>query len=113
MENTAILKQLKIKTGTLNRNVKDYRSYANERDKQQERLEKLKAESDDSGKIRQNEEALAETIAMLPHSKSRIQTSSDELEALVGSAPSDISEAEEIMNANKALTDAKEFLSFI
>ena len=33
MESTATLKQIKIKTGSLNRYVKDYKAYAKEGDK--------------------------------------------------------------------------------
>jgi len=33
------LKQIKIKTGSLNRNVKDYQSYVKEKAKQEEKLE--------------------------------------------------------------------------
>ena len=61
------LKQIKIKTGSLNRNVKDYQSYVKEKVKQEEALEKLKFSCDDEGKIRQAMDVIADTIQMLPN----------------------------------------------
>ena len=74
MESKALAKQIKIKTGGLNRYIKDYNSYNKEKDTQTARVEALKAENADEGKIRQNEEALAETIQMLPGCKAKVQT---------------------------------------
>ena len=113
MESTANLKQIKIKTGVLNRNVKDYRAYQKESEKQTEKLEVLKQTSDDAGKIRQNEEALAETIAMLPNCKSRIDIALDDLEATISSVSGEDLESEEMKNAEKAIADANEFKATI
>ena len=52
MESTGAIKQVKIKTGTLNRSVKDYNSYVKEIAQNEAKLAKLKETSDDEGKIR-------------------------------------------------------------
>ncbi len=112
MESTATLKKIKIKTGVLTRNVKEYKGYNTEVFKLTEKLEALKLESDDAGKIRQTEEVLAESMAMLPNCKSRIQASIDDLEAnMVGIEGQE--ETEEVVSAEKALAEAKAFLETI
>ena len=112
MESTATLKKIKIKTGVVTRNVKEYKGYNNEVSKLTEKLEVLKAESEDAGKIRQTEEVLAESMAMLPNCKSRIQASIDDLEAnMVGTEG--LEESEEFINAEKAISEAKAFLEMI
>lgn len=68
------MKKIKIKTGTLNRCVKDYKSYEKEVQQTTARLETLKKDCDDEGKVRQQEVVLAETVAMLPNCKSKIIT---------------------------------------
>jgi chromosome segregation ATPase len=110
MESAAALKKLKIKTGALTRNVKEYKGYNSEVHKQTIKLEALKQETDDAGKIRQNEEVLAESMAMLPHCKSRIQDSINDLEANMVEGQD---ETEEVKNAMLALQEAKAFLETI
>ena len=61
-EQKEVLRQLKIKSGALKRCTKEYTSYQDEKLKLEEKLEALKAEEGtEEGKIRQAEEALAET----------------------------------------------------
>lgn len=62
MENKAVLRQLKIKTGSLKRNNKDYTSYAQEQAQLEEKLEKKKAEGVSAGDITRVENELAETL---------------------------------------------------
>lgn len=84
MENKAVIRQIKIKTGSLKRNNKDYTSYAQEQAQQQEKVEKRKAEGASPGDIVRAENELAETMQMLPNSKTRIENSLDELQSLMG-----------------------------
>lgn len=65
----------------MNRIVKDYKYYQAEVEKQTAKVEKFKADGEDEGKIRQYEESLAETIAMLPNCKAKIQPARDDLQA--------------------------------
>lgn len=67
MDTKTAIKQLKIKTGALKRNMKDYQSYAKENILLLEKLEKLKADEAEEGLIRRAEEGVAETMQMLPN----------------------------------------------
>ena len=68
METKAVLRQIKIKTGSLKRNTKDYTSYAQEQAQLEEKVEKLKASGASPGDVTRAENELAETIQMLPNS---------------------------------------------
>jgi tubulin-specific chaperone A len=83
MESKAVLRHLKIKTGSLKRNTKDYTSYATEIAQLKEKVEKLKAENVDESKITSTEREVADTLQMLPNSKTRIENALEELQGLM------------------------------
>jgi tubulin-specific chaperone A len=62
MEQAAVVRQLKIKTGSLKRNTKDYTSYDQERAQIATKVENLKAQGVDESNIKQAEQELAETL---------------------------------------------------
>src|SRR5450830_80842 len=109
------LKQLKIKTGSLNRNVKDYLSYVKEKVKQEEALEKLKLDCDDEGKIRQGMDVIADTIQMLPNCQGRINGSVEDLKAIMedNAGSEAIIASEEWAAAQACMAAALAFLEYI
>ena len=80
------LRQLKIKTGICTRSVKDHQSYKKEKTQLEEKIEKLKAEGTEEGVLNRYEQDLADTIAMLPKLKSKIEEGVDGLEGTIGEA---------------------------
>ena len=90
VENTqqaaAAVKQLGIKTGVVNRIVKDHVSYKKEKTQLEEKIEKLKSENAEEGQIKRYEADLADTIAMLPSLKTKIEDAISGLEEVMGQA---------------------------
>lgn len=90
VENTqqaaATIRQLKIKTGSVTRIVKDHVSYKKEQTQLEEKIEKLKSESAEEGQIKRYEQDLADTIAMMPSLKTKIEDAITALEEVMGQA---------------------------
>eukprot|EP00351_Strombidinopsis_sp_SopsisLIS2011_P000935 CAMPEP_0116870306 /NCGR_PEP_ID=MMETSP0463-20121206/181_1 /TAXON_ID=181622 /ORGANISM="Strombidinopsis sp, Strain SopsisLIS2011" /LENGTH=113 /DNA_ID=CAMNT_0004506645 /DNA_START=35 /DNA_END=373 /DNA_ORIENTATION=+ len=111
-------RQLKIKTGSLVRNQKDYISYAKEKVQLEEKLEKLKQEEGvDESKIKYAETELAETAQMLPNCKTRVEGAIEALEAYMSTISEDAEaepnkkamESEDWTKAENAVKDVKEW----
>jgi tubulin-specific chaperone A len=66
-------RELKIKTGALKRLHKEYLYYIAERDKQNERINKMIEENADPYDIRKQREVLDDTIQMIPDSQRRME----------------------------------------
>lgn len=108
-------KQIKIRTGACNRTVKDYKYYVAESEKEHAKLEQMKAQEEDEGKVRQYEEAYAQTVAMLPQCKVKIPQAKDELQALVEQVAEDDEwrQSEDYQKAVAAVADAQQFYDTI
>ena len=76
------MRQLKIKTGTVNRCVKDYKSYQKEENQLNEKLQKMIEEGKDEYDIKKMQEQVTETSETLATCKPRIQNAIDDLENL-------------------------------
>lgn len=111
-ETKAALKQVKIKTGVVTRGQKEYSSYQKEANQLQAKLDQFKAEDADEGKIRQANDALAETLQMLPICKQKLVDGVAGLEAVM-TPVEELQEAEEVVAANAAISAAQEFLKTI
>ena len=99
MEKT-LLREVKIKTGVLKRNHKDYHSYKEEAKKQEAKIADMRDKGADEYDIKKQEEGLTETMNMLPDCKSRIQKALDDLQALY----EDIGENEEFKATEECST---------
>lgn len=77
------VRQLKIKTGSLKRNMKDFTSYQNEEKALREKLEKMKDEGKDEYDIKKMQEQIQETFETLVTCKPRIEASIDDLENVI------------------------------
>ena len=77
-----VARQLKIKTGTLKRNFKDYGSYKKEKETLEAKVETLKAtEGTEEGVISRAESEVAETAAVLSGCWGRIDAALQDLKA--------------------------------
>ena len=65
-QNAQALRQLKIKTGSVKRMLKDHMSYKKEQTKLEEKIEKMKADETEEGVIKRYEQELADTVALIP-----------------------------------------------
>ena len=83
---TQIVRQLKIKTGSVNRIVKDHMSYKKEKTQLEEKIEKMKADGTEEGVIKRYEQDLADTIAVIPSLKTKIEDAIAALEEVTGAA---------------------------
>ena len=83
---TQTVRQLKIKTGVCTRSVKDHQSYKKEKTQLEEKIEKLKTEGTEEGVLKRYEQDLADTIAMLPSLKTKIEDAVSALEEVQGTA---------------------------
>ena len=115
---TQTLRQLKIKTGSVSRIVKDHISYKKEKTQLEEKIDKLKADGAEEGMIKRVEQDLADTIAMLPSLKTKIEEAIDALEEVTGTAEENGLATEEFKEANQewgkageALKEAKEYIN--
>ena len=59
--------------------MKDHQSYKTEKTQLEEKIEKLRAEGTEEGVLKRYEQDLADTIAMLPKLKSKIEEGVDGL----------------------------------
>jgi tubulin-specific chaperone A len=73
------LKNLKIKTGSCKRLLADLRVYTKEEEQQNDKIAKMKAANADPYDLKQQENVLAETMAMIPDTKNRLNTAYGEL----------------------------------
>ena len=80
------MRQLKIKTGSLNRIVKDHQSYRTEKTQLEAKIEELKANDTEEGVIKRYEQELADTIAMIPSIKTKIEEALAALEEVIETA---------------------------
>ena len=80
------LKQLKVKTGSLKRNVKDIEYAEKELVKEQKRLADFEAENDDD-KVRQQKKVLDESNQMLPISIQRLKATFEDVSQFSAELP--------------------------
>ncbi|XP_057675676.1 tubulin-specific chaperone A [Corythoichthys intestinalis] len=98
------IRQIKIKTGVLKRLIKEEASYRTEANKQEEKIEQLKAEAADNFLIKQHTASLQETIMMIPDSRRRMTVARADLQQLL-EAEEELSESAEYQEA-KSLLDS-------
>jgi len=110
MTDTATIKrQLKIKTGSVNRLFKEQKSYRDEAVKQQIKLDKCIADNADSWEARNARTMMEESNKMITHSAQSLGLAAGELKDLVVSAEK-IPEANQDQDFLDALLKAKDAL---
>lgn len=83
MADKGSVRQLKIKSGTLRRNMKDYTSYRKEEGILQEKLAKFIEEGKDEHDVKKMQEQIDETVEVISQCKPRIESSIDDLENMM------------------------------
>ena len=112
------VRQLKIKTGTLNRCVKDYKSYKKEETQLNEKLQQMVLDGKDEYDVKKMQEQVSETSETLATCKPRIQNALDDLENLRatydelpdGEAKQALMETAEWTASETAIAEGKAFL---
>lgn len=96
---------LRIKTGVVERLIKEEDSYQKEYENQLKRIEKVKQESpDDDWNIRKQKEVLEETVKMIPDVQQRLSKAIEELNDLVVAHEEELAGTEELSKAKQALS---------
>ena len=120
MADKAKVRQLKIKTGSLRRNMKDYTSYKKEEAQLQAKVEKMKDEGKDEYDIKKMQEQVQETTETLLQCKPRIENAIDDLENLIATYEEDqgemlniLKETTEWQQAEATIAEAKAFVDTI
>ena len=121
MADKAQVRQLKIKTGVLKRNIKDHNSYKTEEGKLQEKLAAWITEGKDEYDIKKLQEQVTETAETLATCKPRIEAAIDDLENVLatfeelpdGEPKTLLKEAPEWSQAEAAIAEAKAFVDAI
>jgi len=104
-DNAALHRQLKIKTGVVQRLWKEYNLYQHEAEDQQRKLDKLIAGDGEEWYIKNGHKMLEEAQKMIPNSRDRLAQSVMDLRELVVSArgeeafkeDADFKKAEEVL----------------
>ncbi|GAA6009092.1 hypothetical protein JCM11491_005744 [Sporobolomyces phaffii] len=99
-------RQLSIKTGVVNRLVKEVESYKQEAQQTQVIADKMQANGDDEYEVKQARRIHADSLQMIPDSEKRLAKAISELEELVACAEDDVVASEEYSKAQVALRKA-------
>ncbi|GAA5969914.1 hypothetical protein JCM3765_000367 [Sporobolomyces pararoseus] len=105
MSNAA--RQLSIKTGVVNRLVKEVESYEQEAEQTKAIAAKMEADGEDEYEVKQAKKVHADSLQMIPDSEKRLAKAIEELKELVASAEDDVAATEEYKKAASALKSAK------
>ncbi|GAA5880882.1 hypothetical protein JCM16303_005160 [Sporobolomyces ruberrimus] len=100
-------RQLSIKTGVVNRLVKEVASYRQEADATKARADRMEENGEDEHEVKQARRVHADSLQMIPDSEKRLARAVEDLEELVASAEDDVTTTEEYQKAESALKAAK------
>ncbi|KAM0791048.1 hypothetical protein ACM66B_004343 [Microbotryomycetes sp. NB124-2] len=100
-------RQLTIKTGVVNRLVKEVQSYKQEAAQQQNKVEKMEHNKEDEYEIKQQRRVHQDSLQMIPDSEKRLQKALAELEDLVDDASEALKGTDELSLAQQALERAR------
>ncbi|PLW08837.1 hypothetical protein PCANC_00230 [Puccinia coronata f. sp. avenae] len=96
---------LKIKTGVVERLIKEEDSYRKEYDNQLKRIDKVQKDTpEDDWNIRKQKEVLDETVKMIPDVKQRLSRAVEELKDLVSAHEAELAGTQELAKAEQVLS---------
>eukprot|EP00741_Cyanophora_paradoxa_P006396 tig00001001_g6200.t1 len=106
-------KTLKLKVGIAKRTFKEMQGYEKEREKQQAKIDRMKADNLDPADIKKQEEVLSETLAMIPDVRKRLEAAMKEVQQLMKDAESDenLMASEEYKAGQEIIVEALPMLS--
>lgn len=102
----ASIRELKIKTGIVKRMTKEKAAYIKEVEVERERLVKMKDTGKDEYELKRQEEVIAESLSMIPHTHKKLLTAYSDLKEALDAAQH-LSESEEYLAAQGVLKDAQ------
>ncbi|GFR52504.1 hypothetical protein Agub_g15079 [Astrephomene gubernaculifera] len=105
-----LAKQCKVKTNSVKRLHKELGYYEKERDKEQARVDKMKAEGADASDLKQAENVLQESAMMIPQTRQRLEAALAELQSFVAENEADIADTEELQQAKETLAEVEKLL---
>ncbi|GAA5975592.1 hypothetical protein JCM21900_004795 [Sporobolomyces salmonicolor] len=104
---SSTLRQLTIKTGVVNRLVKEVSMYKEEAAMLKVRADAMEARGDDEYEVRQQRKVHADSVQMIPDSEKRLAKAISELEELLANAGDEIRATDEYKKAEQAFKAAK------
>ncbi|PNW71940.1 hypothetical protein CHLRE_16g670800v5 [Chlamydomonas reinhardtii] len=106
MSSTAeLIKQCKVKTASVKRLHKEFLYYEKERDREQARVDKMKADNADASDLKQAENVLQESAMMIPQTRQRLEAAVAELQSFVSENEEDVKDTEELTAAKEMLAE--------
>ncbi|KAL9936581.1 hypothetical protein V8E36_004649 [Tilletia maclaganii] len=103
-----VLRQLKIKTGVVNRLVKEEASYVKEAEQQEKHIQSLIEKGEDEWTVNKQKQVLKESLVMIPDTQNRLTAAISELDLLLEQLDDSNKDAPEAAAARDALTKAAE-----
>ncbi|KAG2494471.1 hypothetical protein HYH03_007523 [Edaphochlamys debaryana] len=103
-----IVKQCKVKTSSVKRLHKEFCYYEKERDKEQARVDKMKADGAEASDLKQAENVLQESAMMIPQTRQRLEAALTELQSFVTENEEDLKETEELTAAKELLAEIEQ-----
>ncbi|BGP19691.1 hypothetical protein JCM10213_001868 [Rhodosporidiobolus nylandii] len=100
-------RQLSIKTGVVQRLVKEVQSYKEESAQTAQKADEMEQRGEDEYEVRQQRRVAADSAQMIPDSEKRLAKAVAELEDLVASAEEELNGTQEYQKAKDALRSAK------
>ncbi|EFJ48599.1 hypothetical protein VOLCADRAFT_104653 [Volvox carteri f. nagariensis] len=100
-----LVKLCKVKTNSVKRLHKELGYYEKERDKEQARVDKMKAAGADISDVKQAENVLQESAMMIPQTRQRLEAALAELQSFVVENVEDLKETEELQAAKDTLSE--------
>ncbi|KAI8466112.1 MAG: tubulin binding cofactor A [Monoraphidium minutum] len=107
MSSADVVRSIKIKTNTLKRLQKEFSYYLTEKDKEQTRVDRLRAEGADTHDLKQAENVLAESAMMIPETRQRLEAALSDLQAFVCDNDQDAAGSTELDAARTAIEEAQ------
>lgn len=106
--NPATLKNLRIKSGSCKRLLKELHAYEKEVQHESAKTSRMKDEGADPYDLKQQESVLAESRMMIPDCTKRLEASLGDLQAAVEDAEKELTQgSEEIEDAKRLITEAE------
>ncbi|PNH02349.1 Tubulin-specific chaperone A [Tetrabaena socialis] len=107
MTSAELAKSCKVKTNSVKRLHKELGYYEKERDKEQSRVDKMKADGAEASDLKQAENVLQESTMMIPQTRQRLEAALAELQSFVSENEEDIKDTEELTLAKETLAEVE------
>ncbi|CAA2983202.1 tubulin-folding cofactor A [Olea europaea subsp. europaea] len=104
----ATLRNLKIKTSSCRRIVKELHSYEKEVEREASKTADMKAKGADPYDLKQQENVLAESRMMIPDCRKRLEAALDDLKGTLVELESNQKEGPEIEDAQSTITEVEQ-----